>query len=98
VAGDRAVGPADLHPLAPVLVRFAERDPEREILSGAVAGDDELIQRAGSEGARGRASGVGVDGQDERAGTGRGRKDVQVTGVYAAVGERGRAVEVVRHR
>jgi hypothetical protein len=38
-----------------------------------------------------------LTGHDERAGAESGRKDVQVTGVDAAVGERGRAVEVVRH-
>ena len=63
----------------------------------AVAGHDEFVERPGSEGRGGGASGVGVDGHDERGGAGRGREDVQVTGVDASVGERGRAVEVVRH-
>jgi hypothetical protein len=63
VAGGGTVGLADLHLLAPALVRLAEGDPEGEVLAGAaVAGDDELIEGVGSEGRRGRASGVGVDG------------------------------------
>ncbi len=63
----------------------------------AATGHDEFVEGVGSEGGRGAAAGVGVDGHDERGGAGHGWECVQVTCVDTSVGAVGGAVEVVRH-